>query len=171
MLRQLKAWLKGLFVRTPSVQTNKSGPTIDQFHATLGGVDISGLKLTQSQLDKRTHFKPGESFMVGEMRATVHKDKASMLAAIAAVNARREARHKRLTERGIQLMLMKPEELITEQFKDWLAKREAHPKKIRGIMGGLTDKRYIPPKEATPSGLPKERFKQIMEKVKDKEKA
>jgi len=95
---------------------------------------------SQYQLDKRTDFKPGESYRVGEMIATVHADKASMLRAIAAVDAKRKARHALLREKAIDIMLMSPEELAQFKIKEWLEKNKQKDKLFKRILGRFAGK-------------------------------
>jgi hypothetical protein len=150
MLKNLLKRLKKLFGSKTAapIDDGKSHPKV-MYGDMVGNVKI----MAPYQLDKHTDFKPGESYKVGQMVVTVHADKASMLAAIAATNKRREERHARLTERGIELMLMSPEELQKLKIEEWLQKRnEAFDKKY--------GKRFNPMSKAT---LAKEPLPQIPE--------
>jgi hypothetical protein len=129
-----------------------------------GGVTIR----TQAQLDKRTHFKPGDTYKLGECIVTVHKNKASMLAAIAATDARRAAREAAMRERAIDIMLMSPEELKQFKVNDWLKERAEKDSIIKSIIDWGT-RRYIAPKGEQIEGTIKGRFEQLIkEAVKEK---
>jgi hypothetical protein len=109
---------------------------------------------TESQLIKHTEYKPGGSYRLGEMIVTVHATKDNMLAAIAAVDAKREAKHAALRERAIDLMLMTPKELQALKVEEWLAKgRGKHSilrnSKLWGNVKGLF--RRTDYKEAAPA--------------------
>lgn len=162
MLKQLKRLYWKLFGRkaVPEGGKAKKGDRV-------GNVMIE----TDAQVIKHSYYKPGESYRVGEAIVTVHANKKSMLKAIATTNKHRSLKEKKLNKRAIQLMLMTPEELLTTQMKDWLAKRDNTSKKITAIMGAPSKKRYLAPKSPAPSGKRSERFKDIMNTVKVKEKA
>jgi len=155
MLKKIKSLLQRFF--------NKPKPTLIDSNRTKSSVSI-GDKVgnvtifTQSQLDKHTAFKPGESYRIGEGIVTVHANKESMLAAIAAVNAKREAKHKVLTERGIELMLMSPEELQKLKINEWLGKRKNNQSKIDSIISRVTSSVHLPHwgnrLPSGPTGLP-----------------
>lgn len=166
-LKQGAKWVKGLFqAPTPILPASNRTKPLKHLGEMNGLVKIA----TQSQLDKQTPFKPGESYRVGEGIATVHATKASMLAAIAKVDAKRLAKQKRLTERAIQLMLMTPEQLMELKINEWLEGRKKIDAKIGAIMGGDGSQRYIKPNEPQPSGNKEEQFEQLMKEVTDKGK-
>lgn len=80
-------------------------------------------------------LKAGDSYRLGECIVTLAtfgpQGKLEVAEKIKAVEAIRALRERELTERGIKIMLMTPEEL--EQFKvnEWLEKvRQKNPKKI-----------------------------------------
>jgi hypothetical protein len=135
----------------------------------VGDYDGNVHVVSQAQLDKRTHFQPGETYRLGECIVTVHASKADMLAAIAATDAKRDARHAALTQRGEDLMMMSPEELLTLKLDDWLARKAKHDAGVEAKAGRQSKRsRYIAPVEATPSGDKAERFKAIAKTVKTK---
>lgn len=172
MLQKLKSFIKGLFSKAKPSRTQPTVKVGDK----VGEVTI----LAQYQLDKHTPFKPGETYRLGEAIVTVHANKASMRAAIAATDARREAREARLKEKAIKLMLMTTDELKAYKLEEWLLKRNVKKNRVQAIMGDiLSQVRYLPPglsgKSEPPSGLKDERtaeaFKEVMKDVKVKEKA
>lgn len=134
---------------------------IDRLKYRLGDKDGNVTITKQYQLDKRTNFKVGESYRVGEMIVTLHANKASMLKAIAKVDARRAAKEAKLRERGIELMLMTPEELLSTKIHEWMAKRQATESKLEAIVGKFTGKRYAPPVDRQPKGTVKGRFEDL----------
>ena len=158
LLNRLKQWLN-----EPQYQIgdekSKSRVSIGD---KVGNVTI----LHSSQLDKHTDFKPGESYRVGEAIATVHVNKASMLKALAGYERTRLAKEKALTERGIDLMLMSPEELQELKLKEWLDKKEKAGHKVQRIVNL--------PVKAPPAGTKeaaiKEQFEDVMKDVKIKDK-
>jgi hypothetical protein len=168
MLRKLKIWFKGLFTKPTIVPTKRSQPTIHEFELPFG---VEAIHLSQSSLDKRTHFKPGETYRVGEMVVTVHADKASMLAAVAEVEARRLAKEAKMRDKAIDIMLMTPEQLEQFQLNEWLSKRSVKESAVRSIIGPLLGRKdkQLPPPEEPPSGDKSERFEKLMDKVEDKE--
>lgn len=182
MFNRLWNKLKGLFKKNKGPK-ERSKPNVKAGDV-IGGVTIGylGLKpkgemtqkdvdrLREAQLNKHTDFKVGESYRLGEMIVTLHPNKASMLAAIAAVDARREAKIKRLTRRAEDIMLMSPKELEAFQLNEWLEKRKRVSYKIAQRMAALSYDRYIAPVEKVPSGKKKERFQEIMDKSDIKKK-
>ena len=174
----LKKWLnklKGFFVKPPPSPSPiplspdglpRSQPKV-KIGDKVGNVEIRA----QYQLDKHTDFRPGESYRVGQAIVTVHKDKASMLAAIAAVDRKREEKWAKAKERAIDIMMMTPEQLKALKINEWLAKRRKVDDKIKGIMGGsgegnkYVSKRYIAPKQSQPSGIKDERTKAVFQEL------
>ncbi len=165
MIKRLINKLKSLFKpkELPKIEKpERSKPKI-KLGDKVGNVTIS----KQYQLDKRTDFKPGESYRVGEMIVTVHASKADMLKAIAIVDARRTAKEKRLRGRAIDIMLMTPEELEQLKIEEYLSKRLAVDKKVKRIVGESST-RLIEPNELPQDGRLFERFKKIMKELKEK---
>lgn len=132
MIKRLKAWLQNAFGRV----TKRSE------WAPFKGQGFLGIP-TKSQVDKRTHFKPGDTYQVGEAIVTVHENKESMLAAIAATDKRRADREARLTERAVDIMLMSPEQLKQFKLDEWLAKRRTKESIVRSIMGRFLSDSYL----------------------------
>jgi hypothetical protein len=165
MLRKLKAFLANLFHHQPS----SPPPTRSKPYVTKGDHHGNVLIETQVQLDKRTAFLPGEAYRIGESIVTVHASKESMLKAIAAVNAKRESRHQQLRERGIDIMMMKPEELLKLKVEQWLMERSRRHQTLFSKLFSFT-KRYVSPAEPPPSGNKAERFQSIMSAANVKEK-
>lgn len=130
LLSKLKVWL-GL-----SKGSKLSATDWDKTQVEIGD-QVGNVKiLTQSQVLKRTHMSPGDSYQVGEAVVTLHKDKASMLAAIAAVDAKREAKWLAARERAIDLMMLTPEELAAFKVDEWLEARNKHNlSKVKAVMG------------------------------------
>jgi hypothetical protein len=181
MLRKLLNKLKGLFNKPNHYRPGdeRSQPKVKAGDK-VGGVTIGylGLKpnkefsqatidnLRQSQLDKHTDFKIGESYRLGESIVTLHPNKASMLAAIAKVDAKREAKHKALRERGIDLMLMSPEELAAFKLDEWLSAREKAGHKLDAKVRHDNDNiRYIAPKSLPPEGTRDAGIKRQFEEI------
>lgn len=159
LLNYLVNRLKGLFSK-PNVykegdEKSKSKVKIGE---KIGNITI----LHQYQLDKHTDFKPGESYKVGEAIVTVHANKASMLAALAKYEANRLLKEKQLKERGIELMLMSPEELGALQLDEWLEKKEKLGHKVQRTIN-LPLK---PPPLGTKEAAIKEQFEEVMKDVK-----
>src|ERR1700678_386614 len=183
MLKKLLNKLKGFFSKPqPTPPRPKAGDKVGNI--TLGYEGIEKDKrftidqvaaLRQSQLDKHTDFKVGESYRLGGAVVTLHPNKASMLKAIAAVNAHREEKHKKLTERGVDLMLMTPEGFQKLKLDEWLEARQRLGFKTERIMGS-SDERYIAPKVLPPKSneeATKQQFDKIihdnaLDKIKDK---
>lgn len=114
-------------------------------------------RMRQAQLDKHTDFKVGESYRLGEAIVTLHPNKASMLRAIAAVDAKREAKVKRLTKRAEDIMLMTPDQITELQLNEWLEKRSRVMSKIQKILALPTIK--------PPSGKKDDRTKEAFDKI------
>ena len=87
-----------------------------------------------------------------------------MQAIIAACDKRRAAKEARLRARGIDLMLMTPDQLAQLHLDEWLAKRGKTSTTIHKLMGSIVNGRYIAPNEAQPSGKVKDRFIALLEK-------
>lgn len=188
MLKKLLNKLKSLFSKAPQ------GPKYDvKAGDKVGNVTIGylGLKpskyftkadiarLRGAQLVKHTKFEVGAQYRVGDGIATVHADKASMLAAIAAVDKRRELKEAMLIERGIELMLMSEEQISELKLNEWLDKRKSLGLKIDKIMGlsetsiksnptgrlkDIVVKRFLNPKvdqKAAIDAFTKERFEEL----------
>jgi len=186
LLQTIKKWFKSLFSKLALTKSLFSKPALTKSlpYVKLGDKDGNVVIRTQAQLDKRTHFKPGETYRLGEAIVTVHANKASMLAAIAATEAKRIEKEKRLRERAIDIMLMKPEELLQFQLDEWLAKRKVTESKITDILGKFNNrmfKKIKPPinkEERPPSGNIdtrkadlKLKFSEIVNKIEEKNKA
>lgn len=120
----------GIDPRTGLWDTNRTESNV-KIGDVVGNVTIH----TQSQLDKHTDFKPGESYRLGGCIVTVHADKASMLAAIAAVDKKREDKWAAKRERTIDIMMMTPQQLRELKFNEWLKERKVIDSKINGIIG------------------------------------
>jgi hypothetical protein len=181
MIKWLKTKLNSLFTKPKPLEAKigpelkpkpKAGDKIGEVTLGYAGLkpnayrtqqDIDNLR--QSQLNKHTDFKVGDSYTVGEFVVTLHKDKASMLAAIAATDKRREEKHNKLTERGVELMLMTPEQLLELKLDEWLEKRQSNGYKIQRIMS-LPMK---PPPTSTTEAT-KQQFEELMKDVKVKDK-
>ena len=161
MFKKLYNRIKGLFVKPKPIDTRSKVKYGDK----VGNVTIS----MPYQLIKHTEYKVGESYKVGEMIATLHDSKASMLKAIAKVDARRAAREARLRERAIEIMLMSPEEIMELKLTEWLANRQAIESRIEQIIGKWTGKRYIKPVDKQPKGSKAGRFQDILEDAKVEE--
>lgn len=125
MLKRLLKLVSSLFKSSPPPQ---KGP---QYGDRVGHVTIE----TAAQLIKHTKFEVGESYRLGEMVITVHANKESMLAAIAATDARRKARHAALTEKAQDIMMMTPDQLRQFKVEAWLKQNEAKIGGFRRIMG------------------------------------
>lgn len=161
--------LKSLFTRAPKAPASRTKSSVQY------GDKVGNVTITQAyQLDKHVDFKVGESYKVGEAIVTLHANKASMLAAIAKVNANRKAHEAYLTKRGEDIMLMTPQELAQFKVNEWLAANNSRHSFIKGIVGTIASiGRYIRPhKDAftPPSGKKDERiaeqFKEVMKDVK-----
>lgn len=165
MLKKLLKRLKGLFSK-PTIAPAEYGRT--QSTASIGDKVGNVTIRTQDQLNKHTPFKVGEQYMLGEAVVTLHEDKESMLKAIAIVDARREARHKELTERGIDLMMLTPEELQKLRLDEWLKKREQKHRSLKNrLLSRMWRKTTI--KHEAPPPIPEAKVKQA-KKVKVKER-
>lgn len=72
-------------------------------------------------------LKEGDQYRLGTATVTLAKfgveGKAEVAKKIAAATARREERKRILTERGEEMMLMSPEELLEFQIKNWTEER------------------------------------------------
>lgn len=169
VLKRLKTFFRRLFYPIPPA--NK-GPKFR-----LGDMD-GNIKLEkQWQLDKRTDFKVGDSYRVGEMVVTLRSSKAEVQAIIAALDAKRAKREEKQRERAIELMLMSPEELDKLALGEWLSKRGVEEATLKELMGDTYEKRMLEPKELPEDGRKdtrvKNRFHKAMEdwglvKVKEK---
>lgn len=170
-------WLKRLFGLKPSPAPARTKP-----NARLRDRDGNVTIATQAQLDKRTDFKIGESYRLGEMIVTLRASKEEVKQVIAYWDKKREEKAKRLKERAIEIMLMNPKELLKLQLDEWLAKREGKTSRILSIMGTVSEavlnskylptimrKRYIPPVDQVPSGMLKERFKELTKDLETQE--
>jgi len=113
MLKRLKAWAKNLYAKVRPAKSE---------WAPFKGQGAFGIPLKR-QILKRTHFAPGDQYKVGEGRATVHADEASMLKALALTEYTRMRKEEKLTNRAIELMLMTPEELQQIKVNEYLEKR------------------------------------------------
>lgn len=138
MLKTFLKQLKRLFTKKPKspADDGRSSP-YTQLGSWDGGVEIK----TQSQLDKRTHFKPGETYMLGEAIVTVHATKADARRAVLMTYIKRRTKRAKLRERAIELMLMTPEQINKLNVDEWLKKRNSYHKKVFTGISGL-------PKEA-----------------------
>lgn len=137
MLKRLKAWLQNALGKA----TKRSE------WAPFKGQGFLGIPL-EGQILKRTHFKPGDTYKIGEAIVTVHENKESMLAAIAATDKRRSDREARLTEKAIDIMLMTPEQLKQFKLDEWLAGRKTKESTIRSIVGKFLSDSYLRKLEA-----------------------
>jgi len=127
MLNKIKQFLKRLFKKDKPL---KSQPKV-RIGDKVGNVIIK----SQYQLDKHTDFKVGESYRVGEMIVTLRSSKEEVQAIIASMDAKRAAKERAMKERGIELMLMSPEEIKALKLEEWLEKRSKKGKKIDRIIG------------------------------------
>jgi hypothetical protein len=118
------------FFRKKKSPTGRSEPYMKR-----GAYDGNVRVLRQAQLDKRTHFRVGESYKVGEGIATLHACKEDMLMAIMRVEDKAFLKAEKMREKGIQIMLMSPEELEQFQLDEWLAKRGVKEAKVRTLFG------------------------------------
>jgi|ERR1700677_1561892 len=133
------------------------------------GDKVNGIILKrQYQLDKYTDFKVGESYRVGHMIATVRASKAEVTAIIEAMDAKRAAKEEALRERGIELMMMSPEELKALQLDTWLARRKTQESKLRRLLGKFMKKGYIRDISAKHEALPPAEIPKVL---KDSEKS
>lgn len=126
MWKRLKAFANNLANKLTKGKTSE--------WATFKGQGAFGIPL-ERQIIKRTHYKPGDQYQVGEGIVTVHANKESMLTAIALVNKRREERHTALWKRAEDIMLMSPKQLQELGINEWLQKRSKAEGKIRKLLG------------------------------------
>lgn len=158
MLKKLLQKIKSLFTKPPA-STGPSKPYMG-----IGEMD-GNVKIERAdQLTKRTHYKIGESYRLGEMIVTLRSSKAEVAKILAAVDARRLAREVARKERGIELMLMKPEELMKLKIDEWLKTRNEEGNKLSSKMG-IVDwmKRYVAPRQKQIAGSHKERWNNLVE--------
>jgi hypothetical protein len=135
MLKRLLRKLKKL-LRAPKPELYP-GKRADYYYGDkVGGVTIEN----HAQMVKHTEFKPGEQYRLGEAIVTVHANKESMLAAIAATEARRKAKEERLTERAIEIMLLTPEQLQELKVEDFLRANREKDNLFKRIMGRYWNK-------------------------------
>jgi hypothetical protein len=135
MLKRLLRKLKSLF-KAPKPELYP-GKRADHYYGhKIGGISIE----THAQMVKHTEFKPGEQYRLGEAVVTVHANRESMLAAIAVVDARRKATEERLTERGIEIMLMNPEELQGLKVEEFLRDNREKGGMFKRKLGWLWNK-------------------------------
>lgn len=119
MLKRLLRKLKSLF--TPAPKKAKYGDRV-------GNVVIT----TEAQLIKHTAYKVGESYRLGQAIVTLHANKESMLAAIAATDAQRVVKEASLTEKAIDIMMMTPDQLKQFQVEQWLEAGRGKHQILRG---------------------------------------
>jgi len=149
-------WLRNLF-KPATPPPPRTQPTVSKGDM-VGNVKI----LTQAQLDKHTPFKVGESYRVGECIVTLRGSKAEVTKVIEYWDKKRAAKEAALRERGIELMLMSPDQLMKLKLQEWHAKRKEKGNIVQRIMKAMGGKRYIPPESIPPSGKPGNRFQDIM---------
>jgi hypothetical protein len=135
MLKKLKQLFKSLFKAPSKPQDANVELFGSQAYVKVGDYDGKVHILSQYQLDKRTHFKPGEQYRVGEGIATVHADKSSMYMALLKTEDKYFLKVLYKTMRGEDLMMMSPQELETLRLTEWLSKRKAKEGRIKKIIG------------------------------------
>lgn len=161
MLKSLKQFFKNIFTKPPAYK-GRTCPNV-KVGDKIGNVTI----LTQNQLDKHTDFKIGESYRLGEMIITLRSSKSEIAAIIAATDKRRQAKEDKLRERAIDIMMMTPKQLMEFKLNEFLASRIKRQGVLEAVMGRFSGKRYMKPTD-TISGDPKDRFKDLIKKTKDK---
>lgn len=90
-------------------------------------------------------LKAGDSYRLGECIVTLAQfgpaGKQEVAAKIEAINKLRELRHKELTEKAEEIMLLSPEELQRYQVEEWVKNRKQFNEKK--LYDSLADKNWL----------------------------
>lgn len=126
LLQSIQFFFKNLF-------NHKSRSQV-RYGDKVGNVTIA----TQSQLEKHTIYKIGESYRVGECTITLRASKAEVQQVIAYWDSIRAQKEERLKARAIELMLMSPEALQELKIGEWLSKHQDKASVIQSIVDWAT---------------------------------